>query len=263
MPVKLAAERLGVPVCQPVTLRDSGTIDQLLSVQADVICVAAYGLILPPAALSAARLGAINVHASLLPRWRGAAPIQRAILAGDRTAGVSIMRMEEGLDTGPYCLQGSVPVDDKNASALTSELGVLGAALLVSALHGIADGTAVWTPQAQDGVTYADKVSKSDVAPDPALSAHDNLLRVRASSSAAPARMLLAGRGVTLLEATASSDRIRAGAVENTDDGILLGASSGGLLVTRLKPDGKAEMEASAWARGARLDSCAVWERPR
>lgn len=262
--VKLAAQRLDLPIRQPATLRDHETVRELVELGADVICVAAYGLILPVDVLNAATFGAVNVHASLLPRWRGAAPVQRAILAGDALAGVSIMRMEEGLDTGPYCLQGSVPVDEMNASTLTAELGVLGAELLLAALPDIVSGTAVWTSQDEAEVTYAEKVSKSDVAPSPRLSAHHNVLRIRASSSAAPARILIGGKGLTVLEAsTYSDDSLAPGAVRLIDDGVLVGTASGSMLIARLKPDGKGEMEAAAWARGARLAADTVWESAR
>jgi methionyl-tRNA formyltransferase len=264
-PVKLAAESLGLTVLQPATLRDPETVDALAALGADVICVAAYGLILPVGVLSAATHGAINVHASLLPRWRGAAPIQRAILAGDAEAGVSIMRMEEGLDTGPYCLQWAVAIGRKSAAELTDELAHLGAELLVAALPHIEDGTAVWTPQKEADVTYAEKVSKSDVTPDPSLSACQNLLRIQASSPAAPARIVLGGKGVTLLRACSAAPEagVSAGSLSLGPEGILLGADSGAVLVSRLKPDGKGEMDATAWARGARLTSDAVWGSAR
>jgi len=258
---KLAAERLGLEVRQPATLRDPETLAALDALDADVVCVAAYGLLLPPAVLASARYGAVNVHASLLPRWRGAAPIQRAILAGDPELGVSIMRMEEGLDTGPYCLQASTPSDDKSADGLTDELARLGARLLVEALPAIADGSAVWTRQDESGVTYAAKVTKDDVAPDPGLGARENVLRVRASSAAAPARMLVGGKGLTLSGAREAGpdDALEAGAVAVRGDDVALGTASGTVLVRCVKPDGKAEMEAAAWARGARLGASSTW----
>jgi methionyl-tRNA formyltransferase len=173
--------------------------------------------------------------------------------------------MEAGLDTGPYCLQASVPVGEKGAAELTAELGELGADLLLTALPGIAAGTVEWTTQLEAEVTYAEKVTKDDVAPTPFLSAAENLRRVRASSPAAPARLLLGGKGVTVLDARAAdSDHGPApGDIALCDGGVLLGTISGGLLVTRLKPDGKGEMDAGAWARGARPGSDAAWESAR
>ena len=264
-PVKLAAAELGLCVRQPGSLRDSEAVAELSALAADVICVAAYGLILPPAVLEAAPLGAVNVHASLLPRWRGAAPIQRAILAGDRQVGVSIMRMEEGLDTGPYCLQEAISVAEKSAAQLTAELGELGARMLVSALPSIADGTARWVEQDEALVTYASKVSKDETAPSPALSAHENLLRIQASLATAPARILIDGKGVTVLQAIedSSTSGLLSGAVRGVEGGIALGTTDGGLVAVLIKPDGKAEMPAAAWARGARLTDESVWASVR
>jgi methionyl-tRNA formyltransferase len=263
--VKSAAERLNLAVLQPASLRDPESHGALAALDADFVCVAAYGLILPPAVLEAARFGAVNVHASLLPRWRGAAPIQRAILAGDAAVGVSIMRMESGLDTGPYCLQASTPIAEKGAAQLAAELGEMGAELLLAALPGIAAGTTQWTTQLESDVTYAEKVTKDDVAPSPSLSASENLRRVRASTSAAPARVLLGGRGVTLVDGAVddSDDTLAPAAVRPRDDGVLLGTAEGVLLVARLKPDGKGAMDAAAWARGARLSTDSVWGSAR
>ena len=262
---KIAATRLGLPVRQPVSFRDPDAVRELAELDADVVCVAAYGLLLPASVLEAARLGAVNVHASLLPRWRGAAPIQRAILAGDPVVGVSIMRMEEGLDTGPYCIQEGVPADEKNADVLTAELADLGARLLVAALPSIADGTAVWKPQSEAEVTYAAKVTKDDVAPDPALSASENAVRVRASSAAAPARVLLGEKGLTIVEAAVAESALllAPGAVALDGDAIALGTSAGTLLARRVKPDGKAEMDSAAWARGAHLTPHTTWKKAR
>jgi methionyl-tRNA formyltransferase len=264
-PVKVAAARLGIPLRQPSGMRDPDVVSELARLEADVVCVAAYGLILPEPVLEGARLGAINVHASLLPRWRGAAPIQRAILAGDDRVGVSIMRMEAGLDTGPYCLQDSVASDRKSAVELTAELADLGAELLVSALPAIADGTATWTEQAEDEATYAAKVTKAEVAPEPGLTAEENLARIRAATPAAPARILIDNKGVTVLEAAADADHsaLSAGKLQARPDGIALGTSRGVVLLLRVKPDGKGEMDAAAWVRGARLAADAAWGRAR
>jgi len=259
--VKVAALQLGLDVRQPVSLRDAEVQAELTRSVPDIVCVAAYGLILPKAVLGVAELGAVNVHASLLPRWRGAAPIQRAILAGDEHLGVSIMQMEVGLDTGPYCLQGDVTADAKGATELTRELADLGAELLAQALPTIASGSVVWTAQAEEDATYAEKVTKNDVAPDPALDAASNVRRIRASGPAAPARILLAGKGVTLMDGApvSSSSRMGPGEVFATDEGIVLGTVSGALQAGRVKPDGKPEMDAAAWVRGARLAEGAIW----
>lgn len=260
--VSSLAEELGITIHCPATLRDADAVQELHDLRADIIVVAAYGLILPAGVLTAAPLGAVNVHASLLPRWRGAAPIQRAILSGDERAGVSIMQMEEGLDTGPYCLQASVEVGAANAEALTASLAQLGAAALIEALPRIGTGEATWTVQDESAVTYAEKIRKPDVAVDPDLAATDVVRRVRASSSAAPSRTSIAARPLTLMqvESGAHDTILEPGSVAVTRDAIVLGAADGPVAVTRLKPDGKSEMDATAWARGVRDINGSTWK---
>ena len=261
--VKRVAEGLGLNVLQPPSLRDADAIAQLGQLTADIVIVAAYGAILPPEALAAASLGAINVHASLLPRWRGAAPIQRAILAGDEEAGVSIMRMETGLDTGPFCLQKRTPVQESTARDLTARLAELGASALLETLPSIADDSARWIVQEASLVTYADKITKDDVTVGPDQSAVDAARRIRASMPAAPSRVLLAGRGVTLLDARLTDEALDAGFAGCTKTALLLGACDGTVAVTRVKPDGKAEMDACAWTRGIHASETLTWERLR
>jgi len=261
--VKVAAEELGLSVVQPASLRDAEALAELERYGADLIIVAAYGVILPPQALTAARLGAINVHASLLPRWRGAAPIQRAILAGDDVAGVSVMRMEAGLDTGPYCLQEHLPVGDSTARDLTARLAEVGASALLQALPSIEAGSALWVAQDETLVTYADKITKDDVAVGPDMLASDIVVRVRASMPAAPSRVLIGGRGVTLLDASLAEEPLDAGTIGRTTSALLLGAHDGGVAVTIVKPDGKTEMEACAWARGLHGLETMTWEKLR
>ncbi len=258
--VKIAALELGVPVRQPATLRDPLELDALSMLQPELIIVAAYGLILPTEALAIPNRGAVNVHASMLPRWRGAAPVQRAILAGDEVAGVSIMRMEEGLDTGPYCVQRTTAVGAKNACELTTELALLGADALLASLLSIAEGSAVWQEQDPLSVTYAEKITKSDIAIGPGLSADEAQRRVRASMPASPCRVHIAGRGVTLLDATPSDAPLAAGAVARSETGLLLGMADDAIEVRRIKPDGKIAMDASAWARGVRDLDDSSWE---
>lgn len=261
--VKEAARELGLNVRQPATLRDTEQVAGVRAFGADLIVVAAYGLILPLAVLQAARLGAVNVHASLLPRWRGAAPIQRAILAGDERTGVSIMRMEQGLDTGPYCLQVGTEIGQAGAVELTERLAELGARALEQALPAIADGTAVWTVQEESLVTYAEKITKNDVAISPDLPQDEVLRRIRASSPAAPCRIVLAGRGVTLLRAAPAEARPAPGAIAYTRTALVLGVADGAIEVAEVKPDGKGAMDACAWARGVRDVDGAVWGSAR
>jgi methionyl-tRNA formyltransferase len=161
-PVKLAAQA-SVPVRQPTALKEPADWSMLDEWRPDVLVVVAYGLILPQPVLDRPPLGCLNVHASLLPRWRGAAPIERALLAGDRATGLTVMRMEAGLDTGPILLQQRVPIEPNDTGAsLRDRLADLSGPLLLRALEGVADGTLVAMPQPAEGVTYARKLDKSE-----------------------------------------------------------------------------------------------------
>src|SRR5207302_9825216 len=162
-PVQLLAERLGLPVRSPTSLRDEAAQAEFAAIGADAAVVAAYGLILPPPILAAPPLGCLHVHASLLPRWRGAAPVERAILAGDRETGVTIMQMDAGLDTGPMLLREAVPIGPTDTGgSLTERLAALGARLIVEALAGAADGSLAPQPQPEEGVTYARKLDRAE-----------------------------------------------------------------------------------------------------
>jgi methionyl-tRNA formyltransferase len=162
-PVKAAALAHAIPISQPLSLKDEAGRAELAAWRPDVLVVVAYGLILPPAALSIPRLGCINIHASLLPRWRGAAPIQRAILAGDATTGVTIMLMDVGLDTGPMLLRKEIPIEAyETGGSLHERLAILGGAALIEALEGHAAGTLYAIPQPAEGVTYAAKLDKAE-----------------------------------------------------------------------------------------------------
>ena len=166
-PVKQASAELGIEVFQPATLKDAAVVEELTRLQPDVIVVAAFGMILPQAILDIPALGCLNVHASVLPRWRGAAPIQRAILAGDPVAGVSIMRMEEGLDTGPYCQVATLKIEALTAGEVTERLADLGACVLLDALEDVGSGTCAWERQDDAQATYAPKIEKGDVDSSP------------------------------------------------------------------------------------------------
>jgi methionyl-tRNA formyltransferase len=180
-PVKRCALEHGIPIAQPASLKEAGAQDDLRAVGADLMVVVAYGLILPPSVLAIPRLGAINIHASLLPRWRGAAPIQRALLAGDRETGVCIMQMETGLDTGPVLLSESIPVrDEDNARTLHDRLADLGARLVVQALDDLERGTVVRSPQSAAGVTYAAKIDRAEARIDWTRPARQIWRKVRA-----------------------------------------------------------------------------------
>jgi len=258
-PVADAARDLGIRLEQPATFRDPGAVRVLEGFAPDIVAVAAYGSILPPAALSAARLEPLNVHASLLPRWRGAAPIERAILAGDEVTGVSIMRMEAGLDTGPYAMQVAVPVDDADATELRTVLADMGAAALSAVIEQLGRGTAVWATQDESRVTYAAKISAADVMLSPDLRVIEALRRVRASGPNAPSRMLLDGRAL-VVESLGSSDvAADAGGVVVDRSGVHLGLADGSVTLHRVRPAGKGSMDGAAFARGAHLPADARW----
>jgi methionyl-tRNA formyltransferase len=180
-PVKQRAIDLGVPVYQPASFKTSEVLDLLRGLQLDALIVVAYGLILPPAALAVPAVGCFNIHASLLPRWRGAAPIHRALLAGDAATGITIMRMEAGLDTGPMLAVRQVQIGlRETAGTLHDRLAVLGGELIVEALDAIAAGEAQERPQPTEGVTYAEKISKAEALIDWDAEAAAVLRRVRA-----------------------------------------------------------------------------------
>lgn len=258
-PVKALAGELGLAVTEASRMTPE-VMDELRAAKADLCVVAAYGCILPDELLEMFPLGCVNVHASLLPRWRGAAPIQRAVLEGDELAGASIMRVVHELDAGAYCAQVSTAVAGKTSSELLDELGHLGAEALVEAIGRIADGTAVWTEQDESLVTYAHKIEKAEMRLDPADGVLANVRRVLASTDAAPARCEVAGKGVRLIRATSCDDALAAGEVLVSHGRVALGCADGALEVLDVKPDGKREMQASAWAAGLRADHLA-WGR--
>lgn len=256
--VKAAATELGIDVLEAKRITDE-VMDAIRAAEPDVIVVAAFGCILPDAVLTAAPLGCVNVHASSLPRWRGAAPIQRAILSGDARAGVSIMRVVHDLDAGAYCRQADVEVGEKSCPQVMGELAELGARELLTALDQMADGTAVWVDQDESKVTYAKKIEKAEMLLDPAATALDNRRRVQTSLDAAPARMAVAGKGVRVLAARVVEEGVAQGEVLVRHGRVIAGCADGAIELLRVKPDGKREMEASAWAAGLHQSQLA-WE---
>jgi methionyl-tRNA formyltransferase len=173
------------------------------------------------------------------------------------------MRMEEGLDTGPYCSAVSIEIGDMHAGELTAQLAELGATLLLETLDRIESGTCEWIAQDESAVTYAAKLSKDDVVLSPDISVAEALRRIRASGAQAPARVLTDGRGITVISATRVGDVLPPGSAACTKSAFLLGFSDGTLAVRRAKPDGKCEMEGCDWARGSRLPEGAVWTAAR
>jgi methionyl-tRNA formyltransferase len=201
-PVKRLASRLALPVCQPGTLRDRDAQAALDALKADLMIVVAYGLILPPAVLAMPRLGCINVHASLLPRWRGAAPIQRAILAGDRETGVCLMQMEAGLDTGPVLASAACPIEpDDTGGRLHDRLSVMGAQLLKENLDQIARGELEPRVQNDSQASYADKLEKAEAMIDWTMSAEQIARQVRAFNPWPVAETRYSGRQLRVWEA--------------------------------------------------------------
>ena len=199
-PVQQRAETLGIEVRTPLSFRkEPGAVDAFAALEADVAVVAAYGLILPQAVLDAPRLGCLNVHGSLLPRWRGAAPIQRAILAGDTETGVGIMQMEAGLDTGPVLLEERTPIADKTAGVLSAELAAIGARLMVRVLDDIVAFRAA--PQPEDGVTYASKIDKAEARIDFTRPAIEVERQIRAFNPTPGAYFEFAGERIKVLSA--------------------------------------------------------------
>ena len=198
-PVQREAEAMGIAVRHPVSLKGAEEQTEFAAFNADIGVVAAYGLILPRAILDAPRHGCINVHGSLLPRWRGAAPVQRAILAGDAETGVTIMRMEAGLDTGPMLLAESTPVERKTAGELTAELAEMGARLMVAVLADLAGHPEV--PQPGEGVSYASKIEKPEARLDFTRSAAEVERQVRAFAPAPGAFFELEGERYRVLAA--------------------------------------------------------------
>lgn len=256
--VKEEALATGLPVHQPSSLRDAAEVERLEGLAPDVIVVAAYGLILPREVLDVPPHGCVNVHASLLPRWRGAAPVQRAILAGDAVTGVSIMRMEEGLDTGPYAAVRQVPVGERDAAELTDLLAEVGADALMETLESIGRATVSWTPQDEGSVTYAAKITAADVALDPSLTTEAALRRVRSSGPSAPCRMMLDGRRVVVVRASSATPGPGQGTAR-CDDWPVVGVADGSIVIEELIPEGRGRMSGDAFCRGVRLSGDRPW----
>ncbi len=249
-PVKTLALEHGIEVFQPPTLRDAAAQARLQAVGADAMIVAAYGLILPQAVLDLPRFGCINIHASLLPRWRGAAPIQRAILAGDAESGVCIMQMEAGLDTGPVLLSAALPIAaDETAGSLHDRLAELGAGLIVAALEKLPLAP---TPQADCGVTYAAKIEKSEAMLDWNQSAQQLARQVRAFNPFPGALATLGQLSVKVWRASAEAGEGSPGTILAGDRaGILVACGEGALRLAELQKAGGKRLSAAQFLAGA------------
>ena len=245
-PVHEAAERLGMEVRHPVSLKSQEEKDAFAALEADVGVVAAYGLILPQAVLDAPKHGCLNVHASILPRWRGAAPIQRAILAGDTGTGVTIMQMEAGLDTGPMLATVRTPIDRKTAGELTDELARKGAQLMVGTLRDLA----IHIPVAQDDAeaTHAPKIDKAEARLDWTQDAAQVERQVRAFTPWPGAFFEHEDTRVKVLAAQIAEGSGNPGTV--LDDALTVACGSGTLRLTRVQRAGKPAMDTADFQRG-------------
>lgn len=249
-PVKQLAQARGIAVAQPERLRDPATHAPLIAAAPDVLVVAAYGLILPQAVLDIPKLGCVNIHASLLPRWRGAAPIQRAIEAGDAQTGITIMRMEAGLDTGPMLIEDSLPIaEDDTAATLHDKLAALGGRLIVEALRQLPQ--LVPTPQPEAGVTYANKIEKAEAAIDWSRPAAEIARRVRAFNPFPGAAATLRGTAVKVWGARPEAGAGAPGEVlASGAEGVLVACGEGALLLTHLQKPGGKRLPAREFLRG-------------
>jgi methionyl-tRNA formyltransferase len=262
-PVKNRALELKLPVHQPVSFKTPETLELLRGLSLDALVVVAYGLILPPAALTDPTLGCINIHASLLPRWRGAAPIQRALLAGDRKTGITIMRMDAGLDTGPMLASREIDLGEHDtAKTAHDRLAGLGAELIGDTLDALHQGRLREIPQPSDGVTYAAKVNKSEALIDWQQDAAQLSRQVRAFNPWPVAETRVNGAQLRIWDAEV---RDQAGAIAGeraapgtvlaaTDDGIDVACGGGVLRILRLQLAGRKALGPAEFIKGQRLD---------
>jgi methionyl-tRNA formyltransferase len=247
-PVAKLAAAQGLAVRTPETLKDASAQAEFAALNLDAAVVVAYGLLLPKPVLEAPRLGCFNLHASLLPRWRGAAPIQRAIMAGDEDTGAMVMRMEEGLDTGPVLMAERISIGRKTYGVLHDELSHLGADLMARALAALERGSIVEQPQAADGTTYAKKISKEEARIDWTKSAREIDCLIRALSPSPGAWCEAKGERLKILYAELSSGGGRSG--EILDDRLTVACGEGVLRLTKLQRAGRGVMDAADLLRG-------------
>ncbi|HEY5558863.1 MAG TPA: methionyl-tRNA formyltransferase [Steroidobacteraceae bacterium] len=256
-PVKERGLALGVPVRQPQSLRDAAAPAVLAAFAPDVMVVVAYGLLLPPAILELPRHGCLNIHASLLPRWRGAAPVARAIMAGDPVTGVCIMRMEAGLDTGPVMLRQEVPIGAREtAGELQARLAEEGARLIVPALDALAEGTAVFESQDPSHATYAHKLEKSEARLSWREPARVLERRIRALNPWPVAETTLDSAQLRIFEAdvvAAQSDSVPGTILHAGADGIVVMTAEQALAIRRLQLPGRRAVPAADFANARRL----------
>lgn len=253
-PVEREARRLGLPVLTPKTLKDEAVQAAFRAHQADAAVVVAYGLILPKAILKAPRLGCFNVHASLLPRWRGAAPINRAIMAGDIESGVTIMQMDEGLDTGAMAMAERMPIGaDMTAGDLHDVLARLGADLMLRTLAAVERGTLGLKPQPEAGVTYAAKIDKNETRVDwtkPWKQVHD---QIRGLSPFPGAWFVIDDVRIKALRSTKGEGQSAPGTV--LDEHLTVACGDGAIRLTQVQREGKKPMSAEEFLRGTAVNA--------
>lgn len=220
-PVKEFAIQNNIEVQTPKNFKCESEVEKLKAYEPDFICVAAYGIILPKAVLDVPKYACLNVHGSILPKWRGAAPVQRAILNGDEKTGTTIMQMDEGMDTGAYSLQSEIEIGNKNCEEIFEELSRIGEKDLEYVLDNFSEGIK-WTSQDETKVSYAGKLDKRELWLDDAESGQTSLNKVKASSSESPAKCCIAGKNVTVIDAEIQNGEFK---------------------ITKLKPDGKNVMD--------------------
>ena len=256
-PVKTTAETLGLEVRQPRSLRSADVQSALKALNADLMVVAAYGLILPEPVLTTPRLGCVNVHASLLPRWRGAAPIQRALLAGDDASGISIMQMDQGLDTGPVLSRMEVPIGpEMTGGELHDVLADTGAALLISVLENMSRGPVQGVAQSEQGACYAAKIGKAEARIDWRRPAVEIERQVRAFDPWPVAFCEHNGRPLRIWHARAleaSASKAPGHVLAEGREGIDVSCGKGMLRITRLQLPGKRPVDSQAFLNGHRL----------
>jgi methionyl-tRNA formyltransferase len=254
-PVKLLAQQLGLPTIQPERLKDPAALEQLRLWEPELIVVAAFGQILRPSVLDLPQHGCVNVHASLLPRWRGAAPIQAAILAGDERSGVTIMRMDPGVDTGPLLNQAALDIfPDENAASLSQRLAELGAALLIETLPPYLRGEIQPRPQDPAGATYAPMLKKEDGWLDTSRPASELARRVRALNPWPGAAILWQSQPLKIHRAHAIEDfqECKPGGRLIYERQPALGTGQGLLILDEIQPAGRKPMPGMVFLRGAR-----------
>jgi methionyl-tRNA formyltransferase len=248
-PIEREARKLGLPVFTPKTLKDAEAQAAFNAHDADAAVVIAYGLILPKPVLDAPRLGCFNVHASLLPRWRGAAPINRAVMAGDKESGVTIMQMDEGLDTGAMALVDRVPIGpDMTAGDLHDGLSQLGADLMTRVIAAAERGSLTLTPQPEAGVTYAAKISKNETRIDWAKPSAEVQNHIRGLSPFPGAWFEIDGVRVKALRSTKAAGKGAPGTV--LDDKLTIACADGAIRLLQVQRAGKQPMQADEFLRG-------------